>query len=84
VGFLQTSYFKKAACFLLSTVMDFKVKSFILELTDCEAKSLFEEISMIPLESRGSLMDQLLWKIKDYYDNFIVHQEAEEDIDEWD
>ena len=50
--------------------MDFKVKSFNVEISESEAKSLLEEISMLSLEIRGPILDKLLWKLKDYYDHF--------------
>jgi hypothetical protein len=49
--------------------MNFQVSKFNLELTNSEAKQLLNELMEIDIETRGSLMDEMLWAIKDYFDN---------------
>ena len=49
--------------------MNFQVSKFNLELTSSEAKQLLNELMEIDIETRGVLMDKILWMIKDYYDN---------------
>jgi len=49
--------------------MNFQVSKFNLELTNSEAKQLLNELMEIDIETRGVLMDKILWMIKDYYDN---------------
>ena len=49
--------------------MNFQVSKFNLELSNSEAKQLLNELMEIGLETRGVLMDKILWAIKDYFDN---------------